>query len=145
MGKWLKTLSWTTAVCTGVLCTMALPAFAEMSPTLIIETGPSDNPAYRRMIFVKYLVGTQVSANYKTYNRREFINTPNTMATSLIAACAYGPSTSLNEIKAYEREENRRAQAGQAPEQRTFCIKNISDWTDVNKDKYLDPIFQGLP
>jgi len=44
---------------------VAAPVFAQsadVSPTLLIESGPSDNPQYRRMIFVKYLSGKLKSA-----------------------------------------------------------------------------------
>lgn len=140
MGKTLKIL-----LGMAILCAVPTSAFADTSPTLLIETGPSDNPAYRRMVTIKYLSGARVTANYKAYNRREFINAPNTTDTNAIAQCARGRATPLSDIKSFERTEKQRSQSGQAPESRTFCVKNISDWTDKNKDKYLDPIFEGMP
>lgn len=129
----------------GLACGVSAPAFADTSPTLLIETGPSDNPAYRRVVSIKYLNGAQVTANYKAYNRREFINAPNTTDANAIAQCVRGSATTLSDIKAFERAEQSRSQSGQAPESRTFCVKNISDWTEKNKDLYLDPIFEGMP
>ncbi|PHR58632.1 MAG: hypothetical protein COA43_10265 [Robiginitomaculum sp.] len=140
MFKFLKT-----AIVASVLCTVATPAFADMSPNLLIVSQPSDNPLYRRMVVVKYLAGTRVSANYKAYNRREFINTPSTTSGDIIAACARGKRTSLGELKAFKKSEARLKRSGKTPETRTFCIKGISNWTDQNKDKYLDPIFDGMP
>ena len=120
-------------------------AAADQSPTILIETGPSDNPAYRRMVFVKYLSGNYVASNYKAYNRREFINVPDKGMSDRVTACARGAATSLSEIKSYERAEAKRKRKGQAPESRTFCIKNINNWNAKNKDKYLDPIFASMP
>jgi len=60
-----------TALVSAILSVGAAPAFAQsadVSPTLLIESGPSDNPKYRRMIFVKYLSGNYVSVNYRAYN-----------------------------------------------------------------------------
>jgi len=123
-----------------------LTAFAaDISPTILIETGPSDNPAYRRMVFVKYLSGNNVTSNYKAYNRREFINVPDKSVSERVTACARGGATSLSEIKAYERDEAKRKRKGQAPEPRSFCIKNVNNWNAKNKDKYLDPIFASMP
>ena len=135
----------------GVIAGFGLPFLpmaaraADVSPTLLIETGPSDKPAYRRMISIKYLRGNSVTANYKAYNRREFINTPNTTPATVIAACASGRATSLGDIKSFEKDETRRMRNGQAPIARTFCIKNISNWQAKNKDRYLDPIFESMP
>jgi len=117
----------------------------DISPTILIETGPSDNPAYRRMVFVKYLNGFTVTSNYKAYNRREFINMPDRAASENVRACAKSRATSLPEIKAFERDEAARKRNNQAPESRSFCIKNIKSWTEGNKDKYLNPIFAGMP
>lgn len=117
----------------------------DISPTILIETGPSDNPAYRRMVFVKYLNGPTVTSKYKAYNRREFINVPDRAANENVRACAAGRATTLSQIKAYKRSEAKRKRAGQAPEGRSFCIKNVSGWEAGNKDKYLDPIFEGMP
>ena len=133
------------ALLAGFLSGLSLTANAETSPTLLIETGPSDNPAYRRMVNVKYLSGSQVTANYRAYNRREFINVPNVTSQDKIEACARGAATSLREINAFKRDEASRARSGKAPETRSFCLKNIQNWTDRNKDKYLDPIFDSMP
>ena len=113
---------------------------ADISPTLVIESMPSDNPKYRRMVFVRYLNG----ASYKAYNRREFTNTPNASAQSM-RACANGDASSLKDIRDFEQAEQRRSRAGQAPEPRLFCIKNIPNWEVKNKDVFLDPIFNGMP
>ncbi len=132
-------------VLAGFLTGFSVPANAETSPTLLIETGPSDNPAYRRMVNVKYLNGASVTANYRAYNRREFISVPNVTPQDKITACARGAATSLREITTFKREEADRIRKGQAPEIRSFCLKNIQDWTGGNKDKYLDPIFDSMP
>jgi len=141
-----------TAMIAGLLAGMtsfsAVSANAQgrdISPTILIETGPSDNPAYRRMVFVKYLNGPTVSSNYKAYNRREFINIPDRGVNENVRGCANSRATTLSQIKAYERSEAKRKRAGQAPEVRSFCIKNITGWAAGNKDKYLDPIFAGMP
>lgn len=117
----------------------------DVSPTILIETMPSDNPAYRRMVFVKYLNGSYVTSNYKAYNRREFINVPDKSVSDNVRGCANSRATPLSEIKSFERAEAKRKRNGQAPEARSFCIKNVSNWTAKNKDKYLDPIFAGMP
>ena len=55
-----------TALAASLAFGLSAPAIAQsadVSPTLLIETGPSDNPQYRRMIFVKYLSGNHVSVN----------------------------------------------------------------------------------
>lgn len=134
-----------TALIMSLMAGFSAPALAETSPTLLIETGPSDNPAYRRMVHVKYLNGSSVTANYRAYNRREFINVPSVTPQNEIAACARGAATPLRDIKAFERDEARRKNSGKAPERRSFCIKNIPNWTAKNKDKYLDPIFESMP
>ncbi|WP_418152292.1 hypothetical protein AB8615_09315 [Litorimonas sp. RW-G-Af-16] len=112
---------------------------------MLIESGPSDNPEYRRMVFVKYLSGNLVSVNYKAYNRTEFKQTPNTTPSDVIAACANGAATPLREIKAFERAEAKRKRAGQAPEIVRFCIKNVQNWEGGGRDRYLNPIFDGMP
>jgi len=81
----------------------------DRSPTLLIETGPSDNPEYRRM------------------------------------TCANGRATSISELRAYERKEAAAKRSGQTPETAVFCIKNVRGWEAGNKEKYLDPIFNGMP
>jgi len=128
--------------------TVAAPAMAQsadVSPTLLIETGPSDNPQYRRMIFVKYLSGNHVSVNYRAYNRSEFTQVPNTTARDIIEACANGRASSLSEIRSFERAEAQRKRSRQAPEIKRFCVKNVSNWEGGQRDTYLDPIFNGLP
>ena len=137
-----------TALATAILSVGAAPAFAQsadVSPTLLIESGPSDNPQYRRMIFVKYLSGNYVSVNYKAYNRAEFKQVPNTTPNDVIAACANGRASTLSEIRAFERAEARRVRSGQAPEIARFCVKNVSNWEGGQRATYLDPIFNGLP
>ena len=119
--------------------------FADLSPVLLVETGPSDNPEYRRMVFVKFLSGNRVSVNYKAYNRTEFIQTPNSTPSDAVAACANGAPTPLSQIKAFEKAEAKRKRRGEAPEVVRFCIKNIQNWEGGNRDRYLDPIFEGLP
>lgn len=128
----------------GLMGTASIAA-ANISPTLLIESGPSDNPEYRRMIFVKYLAGDRVNVNYKTYSRSEFKQVPNTTPSDVISACARGSATSLSDIRAFEKAESKRARRGEAPEVMRFCIKNVSNWDASNRDSYLDPIFNGLP
>lgn len=137
-----------TALVSAILSIGAAPAFAQsadVSPTLLIESGPSDNPKYRRMIFVKYLSGNYVSVNYRAYNRAEFTQVPNTTPNDVIAGCANGRASTLSEIRAFERAEARRERSGQAPEIARFCVKNVSNWEGGQRTTYLDPIFNGLP
>ncbi len=125
---------------------MAMPAMAQdMSPTLLIETGPNDKPNYRRVVFVKYLSGNQVTGNYRADNRTEFQRVNPTTPQALIDDCARGASTSLSEIRAFARDEKKRAKQGRAPETRSFCVKNVSNWEGGNRKTYLDPIFDGMP
>lgn len=124
----------------------AFPAAAQdMSPTLLIETGPNDNSQYRRVIFVKYLSGSSVTANYRAENRTEFKRVDNTTPQELVESCARGPATSLGEIQAFARDEAARNRSRRAPETRSFCIKNVPNWEARNKAAYLDPIFESLP
>ena len=118
---------------------------ADVSPTLLIESGPSDNPQYRRMVFVKYLSGNYVSVNYRAYNRAEFTQVPNTTPNDVISDCANGRATPLSQIRSFERAEAQRARRGQAPEIVRFCVKNVSNWEGGQRATYLDPIFNGLP
>lgn len=137
-----------TALVAALLSFGAAPAFAQsadVSPTLLIESGPSDNPEYRRMIFVKYLSGNYVSVNYRAYNRAEFTQVPNTTPNDVISACSNGSASSLSEIRAFERAEAKRARRGQAPEIVRFCVKNVSNWEGGQRSTYLDPIFNGMP
>ncbi len=119
--------------------------FGDLSPVLLVETGPSDNPEYRRMVFVKFLSGDRVTVNYKAYNRTEFIQVPNTTPREVISACANGASTPLKQIKAFKRDEARAKRSGKAPQVVRFCIKNVQNWEGGNRNKYLDPIFEGMP
>lgn len=114
---------------------------ADMSPTLLIESMPSDNPKYRRMVYVRYLSG----ASYKAYNRREFKMEKSTTSVQKMGQCANGAATSLQEIEAFAKAEARRARKSQSPESKVFCIKNVPDWASKNKDMFLDPIFEGMP
>ena len=137
-----------TALAASLAFGLSAPAIAQsadVSPTLLIETGPSDKPQYRRMIFVKYLSGNHVSVNYRAYNRAEFTQVPNTTPADVIRACANGRSSSMSEIRSFERAEAKRKRRGEAPEIVRFCIKNVSNWEGGGRDKYLDPIFNGLP
>ena len=118
---------------------------ADVSPVLLLESGPSDNPNYRRMVFVKYLVGNNVSVNYRAYNRTEFAQVPNTTPTEIIRNCSNGPATSLSEIRAFERAEASRERNRQAPEIVRFCVKNVPNWEGGGRKTWLDPIFNGMP
>lgn len=133
----------------GMFAGLSAPAAnaqsADVSPTLLIESGPSDNPQYRRMVFVKYLSGNYVNVNYRAYNRAEFTQVPNTTPADIIAACANGPASTLSDIRAFERAQARRDARGEAPEIKRFCIKNVSNWEGGGRSTYLDPIFNGMP
>ncbi len=136
------------AIAASLVMGLSAPAIAQsadVSPTLLIETGPSDNPQYRRMIFVKYLSGNYVNVNYRAYNRAEFTQVPNSSPTDVVRECANGRSSSISEIRSFERAEAQRKRRGQAPEVVRFCIKNVPNWEGGGRDKYLDPIFNGLP
>ena len=52
MGSLLKTV-----LAASVLTGFSLTAFADTSPTLLIETGPSDNPNYQPHGQYKILIG----------------------------------------------------------------------------------------
>jgi len=128
---------------------MAAPSadaqFGDLSPVLLVESGPSDNSEYRRMVFVKFLSGNRVSVNYKAYNRTEFIQVPNTTGQDVIAACANGAATPISQIRAFQRDEARAKRSGKPAQVVRFCIKNVQNWEGGNRDKYLDPIFEGMP
>ncbi len=143
---WTRTLT-ILGLAAGMLATapVAQAQFGDLSPVLLVESGPSDNPEYRRMIFVKFLSGSHVSVNYKAYNRTEFKQVPNTTPRDVITACANGAATTLREIRSFERDEARAQRSGQAPKVVRFCIKNVQNWEGGNRNKYLDPIFEGLP
>ena len=143
---WTRTLT-ILGLAAGMLPTapVAQAQFGDLSPVLLVESWPSDNPEYRRMIFVKFLSGSHVSVNYKAYNRTEFKQVPNTTPRDVITACANGAATTLREIRSFERDEARAQRSGQAPKVVRFCIKNVQNWEGGNRNKYLDPIFEGLP
>lgn len=143
---WTRTLT-ILGLAAGMLATapVAQAQFGDLSPVLLVESGPSDNPEYRRMIFVKFLSGSHVSVNYKAYNRTEFKQVQNTTPRDVITACANGAATTLREIRSFERDEARAQRSGQAPKVVRFCIKNVQNWEGGNRNKYLDPIFEGLP
>ncbi|MGB6231612.1 MAG: hypothetical protein WBF53_15965, partial [Litorimonas sp.] len=116
---------------------------ADLSPTLLIESAPSDNPDYRRMVHVYYLAGERVTVAYKAYNRTEFIQAEPTIDPARIAACTRGTATTLAELRAFERREAQTG--GQSPERRDFCIRDVSGWDAGGKKIWLDPIFNGMP
>lgn len=132
------------AVVISLLGGISTPVFAQsadIGPTLFIESMASDNPKYRRMVYVRYLSG----ASYKAYNRREFNLATSSTSDQNVGKCANGSATSLRDIRAFEKAEKRRARSGQTPEYAAFCIKNVREWKAKNKNVYLDPIFEGMP
>ncbi len=143
---WTRTLT-ILGLAAGMLATApaAQAQFGDLSPVLLLESGPSDNPEYRRMVFVKFLSGNRVSVNYKAYNRTEFKQVSDTTPRDVVSACANGPATSLRDIQAFERAEARAKRSGKAPEIVRFCIKNVQNWEGGNRARYLDPIFEGMP
>lgn len=118
---------------------------SDRSPMLLIETGPSDSPEYRRMTFIKYLNGGGVTVAYKAYNRTEFSQVRDTTPREVAMNCANGRATSMSELRAYERNEAAAKRSGKTPETAIFCIKDVRGWEAGNKEKYLDPIFNGMP
>ena len=143
---WTRTLT-ILGLTAGMLATApaAQAQFGDLSPVLLLESGPSDNPEYRRMVFVKFLSGNRVSVNYKAYNRTEFKQVTDTTPRDVVSACANGPASSLRDIQAFERSEARAKRSGKAPEIVRFCIKNVQNWEGGNRARYLDPIFEGMP
>lgn len=144
---WLKSFV-TIALIAAVLGTAVPKATAQsndMSPTLLIETGPSDNPEYRRMTFVKYINGGNVTVAYKAYNRSEFTQVKDATPREIVMNCANGRASSISELRAYERKEASAKNSSQKPETAVFCIKDVSGWEAGNKETYLDPIFNGMP
>lgn len=146
----IKTIAWMTAAFAvaafGVPQTAsAQNATADVSPVLLIETGPSDNPSYRRMVFVKYLSADSVRVSYKAYNRSEFIQIEDGTPPSLIASCLTGRATTLADVRAYNAAEAKARAAQQRPEITHFCIKGVQNWDAGNRSVYLDPIFDGMP
>jgi hypothetical protein len=123
----------------------ALGQAADMSPTLLVESLPSDNPDYRRMILVRYLSGDRVTAAYKAYNRTEFIQIAPALPAQDVLTCTQSGGSTLAQIRDFETAEARRQTSGQTPEQRSFCIKNVPNWEAGAKKTWLDPIFDGLP
>ena len=125
-----------------------LPAAAhaqDSSPTLLLESGPSDAPGYRRMVLVHYLDGPRVNVSYRALNRSEFAQAPGTANSQAAADCARGPATTLSELRAFERAEARRERSGQPPEVVRFCIKGVGGWEAGAKKTWLDPVFNGMP
>jgi len=133
------------SVVTGAIATTAFAQSRDVSPVLLIETGPSDSPEYRRMTFTKYLSGDRVSVAYKSYTRSEFNQIQNTTSREDVMKCSRGSSSSLSDLESYERSEARRKRRGEAPEVKSFCLKNIPSWENGNRKRYLDPIFNGMP
>lgn len=130
------------------LGTVAAPAAAQsdVSPVLFLESVPSDNPAYRRMMVVSYLNGDSIRVSYKAYNRSEFIQINNTTPRDVLSQCARGAATNFRDIQSFERAEARRKRNGQPPETTRFCVKDVNGWESRgNRKKYLDPIFNGMP
>ena len=138
----------TALIATVIAAAGALPAaaqYADVSPVLLVESGPSDKPQYRRMVFVKYLSGDRVSVNYAAYNRSEFKQVRNTTPREIISACANGPASTLDEIRAFQRDEARAARRNEPPKVVRFCVKNVQGWEGGGRDRYMDPIFDGMP
>ncbi len=135
----------------GLASIMGMAALApaasaqDISPTLLIETAPSDNGDYRRMVHIKYLQGNRIERSFVAYNRTEFKRVDRQVSQEIIDKCANGPATSLSEIRSFARNEMGRFKAKRSPESRFFCIKNVRNWTGQNRDLYLDPIFETLP
>ncbi len=128
----------------GVFAAPATAQNADISPVLLLESGPSDNPKYRRMVFVKYLTGNTVSVNYRAYNRSEFAQVPVSTPSEIVRQCSNGPATSLSDLRKFEKAEAKRARNGQPPEIARFCIKNVPNWEGGGRKRYLDPIFNGM-
>jgi len=118
---------------------------APVSPVLLLESGPSDNPNYRRMVFTKYLQSDRVSVNYKAYNRTEFIQVSPQTPRDVVLSCLRGAASTMRDLKAFEQAEAQRARQGQPPEIARFCIKNVRNWDEAARKRYLDPIFNGMP
>lgn len=126
----------------------SIPVYAQntpVSPVLLIESGPSDSPNYRRMVFTKYLQGDRASVNYKSYNRTEFIQVSPQTPRDVVLSCVQGKASTMRDLKAFERAEAQRARRGQPPQIARFCIKNIRGWNESSREKYLGPIFNGMP
>jgi hypothetical protein len=131
-----------------VACTGPFTAAAQsddVSPTLLIETGPSDNPDYRRMVFVKYLSENGVIVAYKAYNRSEFIQIEDASPPTLVASCVKGQATTLADVRTYAESEAQADAASETPAITRFCIKDVPNWETGNRTLFLDPIFDGMP
>lgn len=120
-------------------------AGADMSPTLLIETTPSDNPTYRRMVIVRYLSANGVTAAYKAYNRSEFIRVEDNTPANQLSECLQGRATTLRDVQHYQQTEAQALQTGAAPIPARFCIRGVDAWERGNKSVWLDPIFEGMP
>jgi|GEM_PF-778096 len=142
-----KALSLVALAGTLMMPLAATPAHAQsdMSPVLLLESMPASEPGYRRKVRVHYLNGSNVNVSYQALNRSEFTQVPGTADPQLAASCASGPSTTLNEIKSFNRAEKQRARRGEAPETVRFCIKGVPSWKARNQKEWLDPIFDGMP
>ena len=138
------------AICLSAVCALSLPGVAasqttDLSPILLIESGPSDNPDYRRMVFVKYLSSDGVTVAYKAYNRSEFIQIEDATPASLVSSCLNGRAATLDDITAFHRAESGARAEDSAPAIAHFCIKGVTNWEGGNRAAYLDPIFDGMP
>lgn len=148
MSEIAKILRMKAALALSGLMIMSGSAHAQLgdlSPVLLIESGPSDNPQYRRMVFVKFLSGEQVTVAYKAYNRTEFIQVEDDTPETLRFNCANGPASSLQEIDQFQQAEADAVEAGDPPSITRFCVKNVQNWEGGNRARYLDPIFEGMP
>jgi len=129
----------------GAMPTSAI-AQSDVSPVLLLESVPSDNPEYRRMMIISYLTGDNIRVSYKAYNRTEFAKINNTTPREILSECSRGQATSFRDIQAFERAEARRKRNGQPPQATKFCVKNVNGWeSQGNRKKYLEPIFNGMP
>ena len=133
------------AVLLAVPAPLAVAQASDVSPTLLLESLPSDTPGYRRMVRVHYLQGPRVNVSYRALNRSEFTQVPGTADAGVVADCARGQATTLREIDAFQRAESQRARSGQAPETVRFCIKGVRGWESGAQKRWLDPIFEGMP
>ena len=117
-----------TLLCSGIglAQSSANEAAPDISPTLLIETGPSDNPDYRRMVFVNYLNADAVTVAYVAYNRTEFIQVPDDTPAALISACQNGPASTLEQIHAYRDQDAKSATLANRQRSNIFASKMCS-------------------